>query len=234
MRLTAYDFETTGVDPHTCEPVQYAAIVVDIADNGEYTVIDQSKEYFKIQAPEVPEGAFNVHGINKRVTENLGVDPYVVLPSISGTVLGYNNQRYDDVILTRYGGDIQSSVDIFKAVSRINVKSKFRSRKLSDVFEALTGRRADNAHDALADVVMTLDLIRPIMWELETKTFKDLVNLINKPLADVHMHMPFGKYKGVKLSEVVVTDRKYLEWLNRGDIWNKDLKNSIKAALEKY
>jgi exonuclease I len=232
MQVIAYDFETTGIDAKTCEPLQFAAVTVDIRETGRYDILDKRVEYLTIRAAEVPEGAYNVHGISKEKTVQHGVDPLIALPAISGTVLGYNNLRYDDVILARYGGDIQNSIDLFKGAQRLKKQGLLESATLSSTYKTLTGKEPDNAHDALADVIMTLDLIYPMMKVLEVSTFTAFLNLLNKAFVNIHMRMPFGKHKGRKLSEIAATDRKYLEWLQGGDFVNGDLRVSLEAVLK--
>lgn len=224
MEVIAYDFETTGVDPKTCEPLQVAASKVKIAEDGSTTTISTLKTYLKIEASSVPEGAYKIHGIDKQLTEMVGKDPFAVVPKISGVVLGYNNKRYDDIILTRYGGDIVDSIDLFVGTSRLKKQGILERASLSAAFEALTGEEALNAHDAQADVVMTLGLIKPMMGALGLNTFQDLVTYLSSPLGDVNMLMPFGKHKGTRLCDLPSS---YVNWLKTSADLYGDLKASV-------
>lgn len=197
MRITAYDFETTGVNPNECEPVQLAALAVTIHEDGTYT--KEGEGFCEILNCEngVPEGAFKVHGIStEQVQASTFCPRKVVGIYLRGVVLGYNNNSYDNIIAKRYGADITDSVDLFTAVSRLKKEGVLAKASLSYAYEHFTGKNAENAHDALADVEMTLELIPHLMAQLKIETFSELRTWLATPRGSLDAVWPIGKHKG--------------------------------------
>lgn len=223
MKITAYDFETTGVDARSCEPVQFASIAIQLRDDGSYRELQQTNSILKIKAEEIPSGASEVHGIYKEDTEN-GLFPCSVICHLIGKVIGYNNARFDDVIAERYGAVIDQSYDFFKIGMWAKKEGLSPTAKLSDVYTALTGRSSEGAHDALFDVRMTLALIQPTMLHMNMSSVQELLEWVQTVEVDVNMLMPFGKHKGTPLKEM---PRSYLEWLHK----KADLHGSLKASV---
>lgn len=225
MRLTAYDFETTGVDPKTCEPVQLGAVVVTVHECGSYTV---ESEYETLLKPvnAIPAGAAAVHGISTEDAQTHGLDPFEqVKQHITGTVLGYNSNSYDNRIAQRYGGSITKSVDLFIGISRMKKAKVLPKASLGAAFQILTGKPPENAHNALADVYMTLELIPYVMKFAQVGTFTELVQWLETPVVDINSPWPFGKHKGVAIRDL---PDHYVSWaLENMSNLDADLKGAL-------
>lgn len=225
MRLTAYDFETTGVDPKTCEPVQLGTVVVTIHECGSYTV---ESEYETLLKPvnAIPEGAAAVHGITTEDAQSFGLDPFEqVKQHVTGAVLGYNINAYDNRISQRYGGYITQSVDLFIGVSRMKKAKVLPKASLGAAFQILTGKAPENAHNALADVYMTLELIPHVMKFAKVATFSELVQWLDTPMVDINTPWPFGKHKGTPIRDLPKT---YVAWaLENMSNLDTDLKGAL-------
>ena len=230
MQITAYDFETTGVDPHSCEPVQMAAIVSIINEDGSYEKISDTCEILHCDN-EIPDGAFKVHGISTERAKASLVSPHnYVTEHIQGAVLGYNNKAYDDHIAKRYGADITRSIDVFTAVNRLKSKGVLPKASLSAAYKHFTGKNAENAHDALADVEMTLELIPHLMKELELGTFTEFCEYLETPQGNLDTVWPFGKWKGKKVCNLPPS---YVRWaLENMQNLNADMKESLELYQE--
>lgn len=230
MQITAYDFETTGVDPHSCEPVQMAAIVAIINEDGSYEKISETCEILHCDN-EIPDGAFKVHGISTEMAQASLIFPHhYVTEHIQGAVLGYNNKAYDDHIARRYGADIGRSVDVFTAVNRLKSKGVLSKASLSAAYKHFTGKDAENAHDALADVEMTLELIPHLMEELELETFTEFCEYLETPQGSLDAVWPFGKWKGKKVCNLPPS---YVRWaLENMQNLNADMKESLELYQE--
>lgn len=223
MKITVqgYDFETTGVDPHKCEPCQVAVVDAVINPDGSYEVLAEFEAILKIAADTIPEGAERVHGISKERTELEGLEPSLI-GRIGGYVLGYNNTRYDDIIAARYGAKITQSFDVFKLASKAKRLGFIKKASLGSVFEALVGESPDNAHDALADVHMTLKIIKPLMQLLELDSLGDVIRDMENEIKFVTM--PFGKHKGTPVKDLPTS---YVNWLRKEVALHGDLKEAI-------
>lgn len=225
MIVHAYDFETTGVNARECEPVSVAVIKAEIHEDGSFTEQKVLNRILQIEADEVPAGAQKVHGISKEMTMHLGVPPEEIISGLTGLVLGYNNNSYDNVIAGRYGATIQGSIDIFVATRRMKTEGALAKATLSASYEQLTGKKAEGAHDALADVRMTLELIQPIMQHYAFTKFEDLVEFVSVGKGDGNMVMPFGKHKGKKLKDLPGS---YVRWA----LENMTLTGDLKAGFD--
>lgn len=225
MIVNAYDFETTGVNARECEPVSVAIIESKIFDDGSFEEISHVHEILQIEALVVPEGAQRVHGISKELTVSEGLQAEGVISGLTGLVLGYNNNSYDNVIAGRYGAVIQGSIDIFVATRRMKTEGALAKATLGASYEQLTGKRAEGAHDALADVRMTLELIQPIMKHYAFAKFEDLVEFVSVGKGDANMVMPFGKHKGKKLKDLPGS---YVRWAME----NMTLTGDLKAGFD--
>lgn len=224
MNLTAYDFETTGVDPKTCEPVQLGALKVTVAQDGSYETLWQCNTLLKPENP-IPEGASNIHKITDDMVENADC-PHETVSKVfqGGTVLGYNIISYDNVIAKRYGAQFDDSIDLFVGAMRLKTEGVLQRATLTAAYETLTGKKAENAHDATADVHMTLALIQPMMKHWEFETFSELVEFLQTSKGDVKMLMPFGKHKGRPLCNLPPS---YVSWVKENLFLQGDLKESF-------
>lgn len=225
MLLTAYDYETTGVDPTTCEPVQLGAVVVQINDDGSFRV-ESSYETLLKPVNNIPEGATGVHGITTEAAKTQGIDPLQATSEhITGVVLGYNNLSYDDTIAKRYGAKIVQSVDLFIGTSRMKKAKVITKASLGAAYHQLTGKMPENAHNALADVYMTLELIPHVMKFANVLTFYELVQWLATPLVDVNAPWPFGKHKGTPIKDL---PKSYVSWaLENMSNLDADLKGAL-------
>lgn len=226
MRVTAYDFETTGPVPANCEPLQLGIMDVTIHENGDYTVNSYLDQLMTIKADEVPEGAYRVHGINKGMTVGSNCPRTLISSNLNNvTVLGYNNTSFDDTIAKRYGAHIANSIDMFTAARRMKSEGVIEKATLSGAYTALTGEEPENAHDALSDVKMTLALIKPVMAHYKFETFSELVTFLQTFKADVNLKMPFGKHKGIALKDL---PKSYVQWAKK----NMSLTGELKASFD--
>ena len=226
MKVLAYDFETTGPVPRECEPLQLGAALVEIHEDGSYTIEDTFDQLIQIEAVEVPAGAYRVHGIDKeKAMTGVPPSPFIAQMLEKETVLGYNNGSFDDVIAKRYGAEIAVSIDLFKATRKLKTMGVIEKATLSAAYKALTGKEPEGAHDALCDVKMTLALIQPCMMHFKCETFSEFVGVLNQVTADVNMKMPFGKHKNMPLCKL---PKSYVEWAKK----NMDMTGDLKASFD--
>jgi DNA polymerase III epsilon subunit-like protein len=237
VKLIAHDFETTGVNAKTCGVVQSAIAIVDVSLLGDYTIVAQE---VTLHHPGclIPDGAANIHGINDQMVrgkpnfeESLPETYEQAMREFQPTaVLGYNSNQYDNVIARRLGLDTEPlvEIDLMIAARRLMSRGHLTRARLVDAYTQLTGLEPTNAHDAMADVLMTLDLIKPTMKIMGFETFPDLVGWLENPEINAALKMPFGKHKG---SPLEIIPKSYLQWLSKKDDLPAELAASVKAAL---
>lgn len=236
MIILAHDYETTGTDPRTCGVVQSAIAVVDIDEGGHAKLIAQETTLHNPGGP-IPSGASKVHGIyDSDVAElphfeeglNRTFDQAKREFGYDAT-LGYNNARFDDVIARRVGlEEGKPAIDLMVAANRLMARGFLNRARLVDAYETLVGKPAENAHDALADVMMTLALVQPVMQEMGFNRFDQMVDWVTRPEVNIKLPMPFGKHKGQALDTV---PRSYLRWLSNKPDLSQDLALSIREVL---
>lgn len=168
-----YDTETTGFpskkkpkgDESQPHATQIAAIQVDMDTRREIQIMD-----FTIYPDnfEIPEKTSAIHGISTEyaqaigMNESLAVNAFASLAYASGEVIAYN-APFDEQIISiashrngnlswflEYwdGGAIKQTCSMAMAKEYFGVSSI----KLIDAYERVTGKKMDNAHNALADV----------------------------------------------------------------------------------
>lgn len=234
MLFFAHDYETTGVNARSCGVVQLAHCEVHLNEDGTYKILDSFKQLLNPGMP-IPEGASKIHGIyDKDVARSPNYETFLsaVFEEFSAQeylgVIGYNSKSYDDVIARRFGMPAAMPLDLYVAARRLKNKGLIGSAKLSSVYEQLLDEPAENAHDAMADIIMTLDIIKPVMALLEVSTVSELASQLNVAKVNKTMKMPYGKYKGKPLCNL---PKSYLRWLRDNTDLTGDLKASIEAVL---
>lgn len=236
MNFIAHDYETTGTDQATCGVVQSAIVIADIDILGNWEIVAQEVALHNPGCP-IPAGASRVHGIYDNDVAHLDNFEINLMPTYDQAmsefspqgVIGYNSIKFDNVIARRVGmpeGLVE--IDMMVAANRLMSRGKLERARLVDAYEALTGKPAENAHDALADVIMTLELIQPVMREMNFGSLPDLIGWLEKPEVNPDMSMPFGKHKGLPVSKV---PKGYLRWLMGKGGLTQDLHLSIQEVM---
>ena len=235
MIVFAHDYETTGVNPKKCGVVQAALCFAKLFDDGNYEVL--TKDVTLLHPGEaIPEGASKIHGIYDhhvelapRYDDYLSEQFEVVNTTEIDRVAGFNSKRYDDVIARRLGLEERPSLDLYIAANRFKALGLQEKANLGDTYRSLTGREPEGAHDALADITMTLDLIKPAMQRAEVSTLQEFVHWLDNPWGHPGMKMKFGKHKGKKLCNL---PHSYIEWAleNLSDL-DDDLRAGMKMVV---
>lgn len=234
MIVFAHDYETTGVNPKKCGVVQCALAFTQLHADGTYEILSQDVQLLH-PGEAIPEGASKIHGIyDHHVADKQDWEMYLseqfemVNDTEAEAVLGYNSARYDDIIARRAGMRDFPSLDIYVLASRLRTMGKIEAGKLGEVYEEVTGRAAENAHDAFADIVMTLDLVQPLMALAGISDVRGLTEWLGTPFANPDMRMPFGKHKDKKIRNL---PKSYVRWALDNMTLEGDLKLSLEAVL---
>ncbi len=209
----------------------------------------------------ISEEAYNVHGISAEAVANKPLFSQVAqqLYDFIGTadLAGYNSDRFDIPMLmeefARAGVDFnmdgRSSVDVQK------IFYKMEPRTLSAAYRLYCNKTIDNAHDALADVRATVDVLKgqikrydgvdmidgdgfthpnPIKNNIEELAkFTTNSTMVDATQRFKYNHkgeivFNFGKYAGKNAAEILRNDKQYLNW-----ILDKDFSAQVKQIVKK-
>lgn len=240
--LSVLDIETTSLDVNKDQIVQFAAIKLD--PNGN---VDRFETKIKPSIPIDPE-ASEVHGIYDKDLEK--EKPFAFYAKdiyknfIKGCyIAGYNAINFDLLILNR---QLEESgvVDAFKHSYFLDAFLLFKlhnARSLGDALRFYTGKEIKNAHDALADVEATVDIINE-QFARECRKIQDISSELSPPpdkrvgmtnhiiMDDDNQYIiNFGNHKGTKLRNV---PHGYLSWIAKSD-FPKEVKAAVENVLDK-
>ncbi len=243
--IVFFDLEGTGVDPYNDRIIQIAAI--KYFPNGE------KKEYEWIVNPgiPIPPGSTEIHGFRD---EDVKDKPMLgdLVAEVSEVFLdsdlgGYNIKYYDIPMIqnefARIGLNLDTeSVNIVDAMMIYKIKEP---RTLEAAYGKYVGGMFDNAHDAMADIKASIEVL-----EGQINMYED----VPSSAAEIHEYcfpkepdhfdndgklkfidsklaINFGKNRGKTLEELAFSDRGYLEWILNGNFSEK-VKGAIRDVLK--
>lgn len=234
----AHDYETTGVDAGTCGVLQSALIICTLQQDGSYEIHDTDKALLN-PGQEIHPEASKVHGYyyhqlldEKPWKEYLGEQMATVNTLGIQAVIGYNSATFDNRIAARVGFKPPRSIDLMKAARKFKTEHKWPSAKLVHFYENLLGKPMEGAHDALADVVATLDTIPAAMALAKVGSLDEFMLWMKGDDGTPEMKIGFGKHKGSKLKNL---EGSYLRWLLSDKCemeLSAELIEGVKAALK--
>lgn len=175
---------------------------------------------------------------------------------------GYNSNRFDVPMLmeefARVGIDFD--VENRRLLDMQRIFYKMEPRTLKAALKFYTGKKIENAHDALADVQATIDVYRGQLERYQDEDYEDGDgNIIKRPIRndvkaitdftnedkflDVTQKIRydengvpvfnFGKHNGKPVGEVMYKDRQYYHWIQEKE-FSVQVKNATKRLLKEY
>ena len=247
--IVFFDLETTGVDSAKDRIVEIS--MIKIMPNGEEVVRTRRIN------PEmhIPEDATAVHGITDDDVKNEPTFKQIA-KSLSQFIEGcdfggFNSNRFDLPMLVeeflRVGVDVDFKNRKFVDVQ--NIFHKMEQRTLVAAYKFYCDKDLTDAHSAEADTRATYEVLKA-----QLDRYPDLENDI-VALADFSSRgepadfagrlsyndkgeegFNFGKYKGVKVSEVFQREPSYYDWIMNGDfpLYTKKVITEIRLRDKKF
>jgi DNA polymerase III subunit epsilon len=243
--LFVYDLETTGPDPASDYIISMSYVIVRPGQPAADPV------YFLVNpGVPIPEGSTAVHGITDAdVADKPGFDVYAesiasILKEPGLILSGYNNRKFDDVVLERELREAGFPVDLF-AMPCLDLFALWRigePRTLGGAMRRFLGQELDGAHNAENDALAVVNLI-PAMsaffegtlpasaTELNGILFPEQSNWVDRMGKIIkndqgEPSLAFGKHKGVALRTM---DKGYLQWM-----LGQDFPEDTKAIISSY
>jgi len=217
MKYLVLDCETTGLGDDD-KVVEVAWTEIDVEDGIGFV---PDTEFYSLVNPEIPMSPI-ASGINGLRNKDLVGSPKIEdikFPEGEVTLIGHN-VKFDHKFVKNYINIVDTFCTYLSARRVITDCPDFKLQTLS----AHLNLPRQSAHRALGDVRTTVTLL-DIIQERSGKNFYELAAWMKEPVA--YDRMPFGKHKGLPLSEVPSS---YLGWL----IKQPDLDADMMFTLRRY
>jgi DNA polymerase III alpha subunit (gram-positive type) len=218
-----HDYETTGLKVQELGVIQSALLMATLHQDGSYEILDQDVNLLNPGVP-IEAEASAIHGYTD--LDVMGKPDW--LPFLRSemktinehdyqAVVSFNGACFDNQIAIRAGWKPNRSVDLYKGASKIKKAGLWEAANLGYSYERLLGKPLAKAHDALADVIGTLDMIAPMMRLVNEKGLADCTSLdqLHKWMqgddGTPDMKLSWGtKHKGKKIRHI---PDDYLRWI---------------------
>lgn len=244
--IVFFDLETTGVDIYKDRIVEISYIKV--YPNGN----EESKNLRINPGCHIPETASAVHGIYDEDVKDCPKFKEVaamVAKDFEGCdVGGFNSNRFDIPLLVeellRAGID---NLDLrkHKFVDVQNIYHKLERRTLVAAYKYYCDKDLEDAHSALADTRATYEVLQAqldhypdvlensIDFLSEFSTMTKTVDFAGRMAYDENGNeiFTFGKYKGMKVVDVLRRDSGYFGWMLQGDFTLDTKRELMKIRL---
>ncbi len=222
MKYIAFDIETTGLNVKTDRMIQVGAILFD---SETYETI---KTYSTLVNPcddfEIAEGAYEKCHISKEEVLEKGVPISEVISEIqkmfeeADAILTYNGNHFDIPFLFNEFARNGKMLQIPKMVyDSLQIEQRHNSNKLVDVYKRYYGKDYEDAHNALADVIATIDVFKKQVENYEDATetveFISPENMLKKNVSTGNLEFCVGKHNTESVYDVCVKDPGYIKWL---------------------
>ncbi len=190
--------------------------------------IYQDKEYselFKTPLPNSIESSEVTHYTNIDVSDkptfvnsNFEKELKNILIN-TNNILVAHNAKFDIQMLEKEGLKVNNFIDTHKVAQHLDPHSKLGAYRLQYLRYALELKIPKNiqAHDALSDVIVLLELFKRLFNKMKKQNLSDkevieeMIKITQRPMTI--KKITFGKYKGKTLQEIIKIDRGYLVWL---------------------
>jgi len=238
-----FDLETTGINITKDRIVEIS--ILKIYPNGN----QESKTWLVNPTVPIPQEATQVHGItDEKVASEptfKELAPQVYQMIKDSDLAGYNSDRFDIPLLVEEF--LRAKID-FDMKNRISVDvqtifHKKEERTLGAAYRFYCNKTLENAHSAFADVKATYEILKA-----QLDQYQDLENNIKtlsefttrKKIVDFAGFIAlndkdeeiftFGKYKGVKIVDVLEQEPGYFGWITNADfpLYTKKILTKIK------
>lgn len=254
--IVFFDLESTGLNVVRDRIIQIAMV--------KYHKGGQSPaELSMLINPGIPisEEAFRVHGIkpqdlsNKPVFSQVGQKIYDFIGDAD--LAGFSSNRFDIPLLMeefdRIGIDF--NVDQRRTIDVQRIFYRMEPRTLSAALKFYTGKKMEDAHNAMADVKATIEILKGqlSMYEgvdLEDENGNIIPNPVKNDIAALdafsndlntidatqrlkkneqgEIVFNFGKYINQPVAQVFAADKNYYNW-----ILNKEFSSQVKKIVKK-
>lgn len=261
--LIFFDIESTGLNVVRDRIVQIAMVKYFKSSKNK-----EPEELSMLINPGIPisEEAMGVHGItpkdvaNKPSFQQAAQELFDFIGNAD--LAGYNSNRFDIPLLMEEFARVGMELDMSKrrTIDVQRIFYKMEPRTLGAALKFYCNKEIENAHDALADVHATIDVLKGQLIRYETQDIVDADdNVIERPVrndvkvlhefttdfrtidatqrlkynSDGIAVFNFGKYMGKPVAETLYHDRQYYHWILNKE-FSSQVKQFVKSTLKDY
>ena len=245
--IVFFDLETTGLDIVNDRIVEICLLKVEPNGNEQAITWRLNPEMH------IPEQASAVHGIYDEDVK--GCPTFGQKAKEQEEILrdcdlaGYNSNKFDIPMLVEefLRADIDIDMKGRQCIDVQNIFHKKEQRTLVAAYKFYCGKDLENAHSAEADIRATYEVLKGELdkyddLENDVKALAEYSRMGN-PTVDFACRLVydeegnevvnFGKYKGMKVSDVFQRDPGYYGWIMQAD-FSRNTKQVFKQLYLKY
>ena len=250
-----FDLEATGLNVIRDRIVQIAVIKYSPGK-------EEPEEFVSLINPGIPisEEAIAVHGLTPKDLANKPTFQQIAKKIFDfigdSDLIGYNSNRFDVPLLMEEFARVGIEFDISnrRTIDVQRIFYKMEPRTLKAALKFYSNQELTAAHDALADVRATVDVLKGQLKMYENVDFETEEGTVNAPvqndmkklhdftndtkMLDATQRMKydtngvpvfnFGKYIGQPVAETLHKDKQYYNW-----ILNKEFSTQVKQMVKK-
>jgi len=223
-----FDLETTGLDPQRDRIVELAAVKIRPDGSRE----EKTKRFNPGMS--IPKEASAVHGITDADVKNeppfskVAKGPKGIAAYFDGCDLGgYNIINFDIPMLTAELERAGESLDVSQiaVVDAFKIFTTREPRTLSGAVRFYCGQEHASAHEALGDVLATIDVLEaqlnryrdlpqtPHDLDISVRDPEDVDRRGKLKWIDGEVAVNFGRHKGRTLKHLVREEPDYIRWM---------------------
>ena len=244
--IVFFDLETTGVDIANDRIVEIC--LLKVFPNGN----EESKVMRINPGIHIPEDASKVHGIYDRDVADcpkfadVAADIWAFMQGCD--LGGFNSNHFDIPMLAEEflrAGMNQADLSKCRRVDVQNIYHKLEKRTLIAAYKYYCGKNLEDAHSALADTKATYEVLQAQLdhYPEELKNDVDFLSEFSTMVKTVDFAgrmayddngneiFTFGKYKGMKVTDVLHRDPGYFGWILQGDFTLDTKRELMKIRL---
>ncbi len=257
--IVFFDIESTGLNILQDRIVQIA--LIKYSSNGQNVT---ELELMINPGRPIPKESIDVHGITDETVADKPKFHEVAREIFDfigdANLAGYNSDRFDVPMLLEelYRSGFNLDMSNRKSIDVQKIFYRMEPRTLKAALKHYCGRDLIDAHDALADVRATVDVLKgqikmyagvdhedgegmitkePIKNDLNSiyeftsdKRHVDFTNRLKKT-ENGDIVFNFGKYMNQRVKDVIKKDRNYFHWIMEKD-FSSQVKNTIQGIMD--
>jgi DNA polymerase-3 subunit epsilon len=238
--IIVFDLETTGINVSTDRIIEICYIKIFPNGNEESKVMRLNPEMHISEESSAMTGIYDDDV--KDCPTFKDVAPELAKTFEGCDVAGFNSNHFDIPLLVeeflRLGIDLNFGDK--KCVDVQNIYHKLERRTLSAAYKFYCGKDLENAHSAMGDTLATYEVLKAqldhypddlkndISFLADFSKMNDVVDFAGRMIYnEKHEEIfNFGKYKGMRVVDVLRKDPGYYSWIENGN-FTRDTKMAL-------